>query len=76
MLLGMISHKKSLIKFFGHKHFRQKFLQRFGSYLVSNCIFEAKLLQKLNINFEENDISDQKMLLLKYFKDYIILFVF
>ena len=26
-ILGMISHKKSLITIFGHKHFRQKFHQ-------------------------------------------------
>ena len=44
-LIGMISHKKSLITIFGHKHFRHKFHQNifhakistasnFGSYLV------------------------------------------
>ena len=46
-LIGMISHKKSLITIFGHKHFRHKFHQKidifhvkistasnFGSYLV------------------------------------------
>ena len=27
--LGMISHKKSLITIFGHKHFKQKFHQKF-----------------------------------------------
>ena len=27
--LGMISHKKSLITIFGHKHFRPKFQQKF-----------------------------------------------
>ena len=27
--VGMISHKKSLITIFGHKHFRQKFHQKF-----------------------------------------------
>ena len=50
--LGMISHKMSLITIFGHKHFRQKFHQKFdifhekistasdfGSYLVSNLKF-------------------------------------
>ena len=50
--LGMISHKMSLIIIFGHKHFRQKFHQKFdifhekistasdfGSYLVSNFKF-------------------------------------
>ena len=30
MGLGMISHKMSLITIFGHKHFRQKFHQKFG----------------------------------------------
>ena len=51
-LLGMISHKMSLITIFVHKHFRQKFHQKFdifhekistasdfGSYLVSNFKF-------------------------------------
>ena len=28
-MLGMISHKKSLITIFGHKHFRQKFHHNF-----------------------------------------------
>ena len=28
--IGMISHKMSLITIFGHKHFRQKFLQKFA----------------------------------------------
>ena len=50
--LGMISNKMSLITIFGHKHFRQKFHQKFdifhekistasdfGSYLVSNFKF-------------------------------------
>ena len=78
----------SLITIFGHKHFRQKFHQKFDIfhekistasdfgflvhiwYQISN--FEAKLLQKLGINFEENGSCDQKMLILKYFKDYII----
>ena len=32
--LGMISHKKSLITIFGHKHFRQKFHQKFGIFHV------------------------------------------
>ena len=27
-LLGMLSHKKSLITIFGHKHFRPKFQQK------------------------------------------------
>ena len=52
IFLGMISHKISLITIFGHKHFRQKFHQKFdifhekistasdfGSYLVSNFKF-------------------------------------
>ena len=53
-LLGMVSHKMSLITIFGHKHFRQKFIKNltfftkkfstasdFGSYLVfvSKCEF-------------------------------------
>ena len=51
-LSGMVSHKMSLITIFGHKHFRQKFHQKFdifhkknstasdfGSYLVSNFKF-------------------------------------
>ena len=53
LILGMISYKMSLITIFGHKHFRQKFLQKFdifhekvsttsdfGSYLVSNQILK------------------------------------
>ena len=81
----MVSHKMSLITIFGHKHFRQNFHQKFdifyekistasdfGSYLASNSYFDAKLLQKRGINFEENGSCGQKMLLLKYFKDYII----
>ena len=52
MGIGMISHKMPLITIFGHKHFMQKFHQKFdifhekistasdfGSYLVSNCKF-------------------------------------
>ena len=31
--LGMISHKKSLITNFGHKHFRQKFCMKFDIFL-------------------------------------------
>ena len=50
--LGMISHKMSLLTIFDHKHFMQKFHQKFGifhekfstvsdfgSYLVSNFKF-------------------------------------
>ena len=57
--LGMISHKISLITIFGHKHFRQKFHQKFDIFhkkfqqpliLVHICYeianFEAKILQK------------------------------
>ena len=29
VILGMISHKKSLITIFGHNHFRPKFQQKF-----------------------------------------------
>ena len=43
--LGKISHKKSLITIFGHKHFRQKFRQKFDIHIwyeivnfESNCI--------------------------------------
>ena len=36
MGLGMISHKMSLITIFGHKHFRQKFHQKFD-------IFQEKI---------------------------------
>ena len=36
---------------------------------------ESKLLQKCLINFEQNGSCDQKMLLLKYSKVYIILFL-
>ena len=58
-VVGMISHKMSLITIFGHKHFKQKFHQKFDIftkkfqqplilvhiwYQISN--FEAKLLQK------------------------------
>ena len=52
VIIGMISHKISLITIFGHKHFRQKFLQKFdifhkkistafdfGSYLGLNSKF-------------------------------------
>ena len=35
-VLGMISHKMSLITIFGHKHFRQKFHQKFD-------IFQEKI---------------------------------
>ena len=37
--------------------------------------FEAKLHKKLLMNFEQNGSCDQKMLLLVYFKVYIILFL-
>ena len=37
--------------------------------------FEAKLLQNCRIDFEENGHCDQKMLLLKNSKVYIILFL-
>ena len=87
--LGMISNKMSQITIFGLKQFMQKFHQKFDIFhkkfqqpliLVHICYeisdFEAKLLQKWGINFEQNGNCDQKMLLLKYFKDYIIWFLF
>ena len=78
-------HKMSLITIFGHKHFRQKFHQKvdiFHEKIQQSLIlvhiwnkianFESKLLLKRRINFEETGCCGQKMLLLKYFKDYII----
>ena len=38
--------------------------------------FEATLILKFVIDFEENCSFGQKMLLMKYFKDYIISFLF
>ena len=86
--LGIISHKKSLKTIVGHKHFRQIFIKnltffmkKFQHPLILVHIwyeiadFEAKLLQNWRIDFEENGRCDQKMLLLKNSKVYIILFL-
>ena len=84
----MISHKKSLITIFGQKHKIKNFIKKlifFTKKLQWHSIlvhiwdqianFEGKLHQKSLINFEQNDSCDQKMLLLEYFKVYIILFL-
>ena len=42
-------------------------------YEIAN--FESKLHKKYLMNFEQNGSCDQKMLLLKYFKVYMILFL-
>ena len=47
MDLGMISHKKSLITIFGHKHFRQKFHQKFVIFHVKFVYEIANLESKL-----------------------------
>ena len=68
--LGMISHKKSLITIFGHKHFRPKFQQKFDIFheKVSMAfgfwsIFGIKFLilkQKHFKNFEKMVIVTKK----------------
>ena len=73
----MISHKKSPITIFGHKSKIKNFIRKFDIFheKISMTfgfwfIFGIKLLI-----FEQNGSCDQKMLLLKYSKVYIILFL-
>ena len=82
----MFSHKNSQITIFGHKHKIKNFIKNlifikkkksltldFGSYLES---IEAKSRKKTIDKFGKNGCCDQKMLLLKDSKGYIILFLF
>ena len=83
--LGMVSNKKLTITIFGYNHFNffklsllifftKKFQQPLLLVHILNRIsnFEAILLLKLLMNFVENGSCDQNMLLIKYFKYYII----
>ena len=59
--LGMISHKKSLITIFGHKHINQKFHQKFFEFSLKNSTaFDFSLYvfgMKLRI-LKQNDIGN------------------
>ena len=79
--LGMISHKMSLITIFGHKHEIKNFIKKFDNFheKISMAfgfwfILGIKLLI-VKQNYIKNDYWDQKMLLLKYSRVYIILFL-
>ena len=65
--LGMVSHKMPIITSFGHSINTIK-IKNFEAKLHRNWIFDD--------SFKQNEIYDQKMLLLKKFKDYIVWFLF
>ena len=52
LLIGIISHKMSLITIFSQRHYNEKFHQKnssvfdYGSYLGSNCKFLSKITKK------------------------------
>ena len=73
--LGMISHKRSQITISGHKHEIENFSWKKCWFIVA---IKLRILNQYYIklkNFEQNGNWDQKMLLLKFFKVYIILFL-
>ena len=69
--LGTISHKISIIKIFGHKHmYKPKLSQNLTFYKGKiSTSFDCWLNWFI---FDKNGSCDQKLLLIKYFKDYNI----